>query len=91
MEDTDFYRIYRKSEEDELYFDEPFTKWQAWTDLISLHSQHQHTGEERMRVQEPAGVGYTLEVEQGKGYQVHTLPAMRRKGDGRQVKCGQLH
>lgn len=36
MEDTDFYRIYRKSEEDELYFDEPFTKWQAWTDLIAL-------------------------------------------------------
>ena len=36
MEDADFYRIYRKSEEDELYFDEPFTKWQAWTDLIAL-------------------------------------------------------
>lgn len=36
MENTDFYRIYRKSEEDELYFAEPFTKWQAWTDLIAL-------------------------------------------------------
>ena len=31
-----YIKYYRKSTEDELYFKEPFTKWQAWMDLITL-------------------------------------------------------
>jgi len=36
MAEGGYYKIYRKSTEDELYFSEPFTKWQAWCDLISI-------------------------------------------------------
>lgn len=29
-------KLHRKSFENDLYFSEPFTKWQAWTDLLLL-------------------------------------------------------
>ena len=40
MEKGGYIKIYRKSEEDELYFSEPFSKWQAWCDLIQLALYH---------------------------------------------------
>lgn len=31
-----FIKLWRKSIDNPLYFDEPFTRWQAWTDLILM-------------------------------------------------------
>lgn len=36
MCEVGYIKYYRKSIEDEMYFKEPFTKWQAWMDLITL-------------------------------------------------------
>ena len=36
MAEAGYIKLYRKTEEDELYFKEPFTKWQAWCDLLLL-------------------------------------------------------
>ena len=36
MCEVGYIKYYRKSTEDEMYFLEPFTKWQAWMDLITL-------------------------------------------------------
>ena len=36
IEKGGYIKLYRKSFEDVLYFNEPFTKWQAWCDLIQL-------------------------------------------------------
>ena len=37
MAEAGFIKLYRKTEEDELYFKEPFTKWQAWCDSYFPH------------------------------------------------------
>ena len=34
--DNGYIKSFRPSEDDEFYFDEPFTKWQAWHDLLFL-------------------------------------------------------
>jgi len=31
-----WFKLWRKSENDELYFEEPFDKWHAWQDLLLL-------------------------------------------------------
>ena len=36
MAEAGYIKLYRKTEEDELYFKEQFTKWQAWCDLLLL-------------------------------------------------------
>lgn len=36
-------RLYRKSFDNKLYFEEPFTKWQAWIDLLLLAAYEDRT------------------------------------------------
>ena len=38
-----YIKLYRKSEENLLYFSEVFTKWQAWTDLVLIANHSKKT------------------------------------------------
>lgn len=58
-------KYYRKSVEDPLYFSEPFTKWQAWTDLLILANHKENTFTKR---------GISVVISTGQmGYDLETL------------------
>ena len=38
-----YIKLYRKSEENPLYFADTFTKWQAWSDLILIANHKEKT------------------------------------------------
>ncbi len=58
-------KYYRKSIQDPLYFSEPFTKWQAWTDLLLLANHKESTFTKR-------GIGIVIYTGQI-GYDLETL------------------
>ena len=77
MAKYDYIAIKRPSDDDELYYGEPFTKWQAWIDLIFLAQTED---------KETIVRGISVKVQKGCVYMPLSTLAERWKWDRRMVK-----